>query len=148
MARLGRKGRVLKWAGSILSLLIGTAWASSLPYSVKYSRTTARSLHVAVYLYHGTVLCFAERRASHPQAGRWLFGNSSSLQPQWWRGGSSTTTFLRVPLWMPFSVIALPTVVLWWLDRRRRSLPGHCQNCGYNLTGNVSGICPECGEKV
>ncbi len=23
--------------------------------------------------------------------------------------------------------------------------PGHCKNCGYNLTGNVSGICPECG---
>ena len=24
-------------------------------------------------------------------------------------------------------------------------LPGHCLKCGYNLTGNVSGICPECG---
>ena len=24
--------------------------------------------------------------------------------------------------------------------------PGHCQKCGYNLTGNVSGRCPECGE--
>ncbi len=23
---------------------------------------------------------------------------------------------------------------------------GHCQKCGYNLTGNVSGKCPECGE--
>ncbi len=22
---------------------------------------------------------------------------------------------------------------------------GHCQSCGYNLTGNLSGICPECG---
>lgn len=21
-----------------------------------------------------------------------------------------------------------------------------CRNCGYNLTGNVTGICPECGE--
>jgi hypothetical protein len=26
--------------------------------------------------------------------------------------------------------------------------PGHCQNCGYNLTGNVSGICPECGRGI
>jgi hypothetical protein len=26
--------------------------------------------------------------------------------------------------------------------------PGHCPNCGYDLTGNVSGVCPECGEKV
>jgi len=23
--------------------------------------------------------------------------------------------------------------------------PGHWQTCGYNLTGNVSGRCPECG---
>jgi hypothetical protein len=23
-----------------------------------------------------------------------------------------------------------------------------CKNCGYNLTGNVSGICPECGETI
>ena len=25
---------------------------------------------------------------------------------------------------------------------------GHCQQCGYNLTGNVSGRCPECGKKI
>jgi len=23
-----------------------------------------------------------------------------------------------------------------------------CRHCDYNLTGNVSGVCPECGEKV
>ncbi|MDB5356511.1 MAG: hypothetical protein JWN24_2964 [Phycisphaerales bacterium] len=26
--------------------------------------------------------------------------------------------------------------------------PGHCLACGYDLTGNVSGTCPECGRKV
>ncbi|HWE93601.1 MAG TPA: hypothetical protein VG269_06460 [Tepidisphaeraceae bacterium] len=25
---------------------------------------------------------------------------------------------------------------------------GCCQSCGYDLTGNVSGTCPECGTKV
>ena len=25
---------------------------------------------------------------------------------------------------------------------------GHCRKCGYNLTGNVSGRCPECGAPV
>jgi len=24
----------------------------------------------------------------------------------------------------------------------------HCGQCGYNLTGNVSGVCPECGWKI
>jgi hypothetical protein len=38
----------------------------------------------------------------------------------------------------------------WSLGRRlnRRSEPGHCLRCGYDLTGNVSGICPECGHLV
>jgi hypothetical protein len=46
------------------------------------------------------------------------------------------------------------TVVAGWLTARaspRRiesiSYPG-CTHCGYNLTGNVSGVCPECGGKV
>lgn len=26
--------------------------------------------------------------------------------------------------------------------------PGHCAGCGYDLTGNVSGRCPECGHAV
>ncbi|MFQ5807377.1 MAG: hypothetical protein ACE5I3_13095 [Phycisphaerae bacterium] len=31
---------------------------------------------------------------------------------------------------------------------KRRIPPGHCQKCGYDLTGNVSGKCPECGEAI
>jgi hypothetical protein len=31
---------------------------------------------------------------------------------------------------------------------RRRPPPGHCRACGYNLKGNISGVCPECGEAV
>jgi hypothetical protein len=26
--------------------------------------------------------------------------------------------------------------------------PGHCPHCGYDLTGNVSGVCPECGQSA
>ena len=32
--------------------------------------------------------------------------------------------------------------------RPRAPRPGHCRNCGYDLTGNLSGICPECGAAV
>jgi hypothetical protein len=32
--------------------------------------------------------------------------------------------------------------------RLRRVRRGLCRGCGYNLTANVSGTCPECGERV
>jgi hypothetical protein len=51
--------------------------------------------------------------------------------------------FVTVPLWPAIGPIVLYSGVLWWRDRRPPK--GHCQNCRYNLTGNVSGICPECG---
>jgi hypothetical protein len=56
-------------------------------------------------------------------------------------------TVVHVPLWAPLLIAALPTAVLCWRDRRRIP-PGHCPTCGYNLTGNVSGRCPECGQAV
>ena len=49
------------------------------------------------------------------------------------------------PFWGPFVAFAVPTAILWWIDHARRVPPGHCRQCGYNLTGNVSGRCPECG---
>jgi hypothetical protein len=50
---------------------------------------------------------------------------------------------IRMPLWLFTLAAGAPTGILFWRDRRPP--PGHCRNCGYNLTGNVSGRCPECG---
>jgi hypothetical protein len=32
--------------------------------------------------------------------------------------------------------------------RWRSCCKGCCKHCGYNLTGNVSGVCPECGQPI
>ena len=42
---------------------------------------------------------------------------------------------------------AIALVVVMLLPRRYRE-SGHCTRCGYNLTGNVSGVCPECGLAI
>ncbi len=34
-----------------------------------------------------------------------------------------------------------------WCNRHIPPAP-RCVECGYNLTGNVSGVCPECGERI
>jgi hypothetical protein len=47
---------------------------------------------------------------------------------------------------LPFLLaLLIPTGVLWWLGPQHFP-PGCCKTCGYNLTGNVSGRCPECGK--
>jgi hypothetical protein len=54
---------------------------------------------------------------------------------------------IEVPLGIPLLLCVFTIILLVQLDRRHRP-PGHCQNCGYDLTGNVSGRCPECGTAV
>jgi hypothetical protein len=60
--------------------------------------------------------------------------------------GAKVFRSATVPLWIPFLPVAIAAIVLW----RRKHPPGaaKCPNCGYNLTGNVTGVCPECGEKT
>ena len=60
--------------------------------------------------------------------------------------------FQAVPVivgWLSYGFALLSAWVL--LVRLRRQRPGAshaCAACGYNLTGNLSGICPECGTVV
>lgn len=46
------------------------------------------------------------------------------------------------------SVVSCIAIRYALASRRRKWQNGLCSNCGYNLTGNVSGICPECGGDI
>lgn len=56
----------------------------------------------------------------------------------------STVFALVVPIWMIFVPCALVSLLFYRRARRKR-LIGCCSTCEYNLTGNTSGTCPECG---
>jgi len=53
-----------------------------------------------------------------------------------------------VPQWVVPAVFApLPAArIARWRRLRRRPATTTCGGCGYDLTGNVSGVCPECGS--
>ncbi len=72
-----------------------------------------------------------------------LIVSQSSVEASDWFGFG----YRRDVLWVSFCVIAIPTAILWYSDRRTVK-PGHCPHCGYNLTGNESGVCPECATAV
>lgn len=62
-----------------------------------------------------------------------------------WRTGQLRV--ISAPGWVWVLIAAIPPA-LWFAVVRRRwpaFKPYQCQDCGYNLTGNTSGVCPECG---
>ena len=51
-------------------------------------------------------------------------------------------------VFLPFWVLAIIPPLGFILLRPKRRLPHGCRKCDYDLTGNVSGICPECGTGI
>jgi hypothetical protein len=153
MARLRRRWRILKWIGTLVCLILLIMFLVSTRRAVMWD-SSDRGREVG--LLPGTVaygwrpVGWRLAHESYPPAPGWSLASYTGWSKPSWRLVSHTGSswcWLEVPLWMPFLIVALPTGFLWYRDRRRIP-PGHCQKCGYNLTGNVSGACPECGEKV
>lgn len=68
----------------------------------------------------------------------WLPGIDGSYRSGW--------TIAVLPLWIP---LAISTCFAIRLTRRyRRSILRYCRGCSYDLTGNTSGVCPECGSPI
>ena len=60
---------------------------------------------------------------------------------------------VRIPLWLVFLLSAAPAAWLWLRALGHttaiyRETRGLCSGCGYDLRGNVSGRCPECGKET
>lgn len=64
--------------------------------------------------------------------------------------GGQVATFLLVPSWLIAIFPLVGSLIALRKVRNKRQLKrrsGHCQRCGYDLTGNLSGVCPECGVR-
>lgn len=55
---------------------------------------------------------------------------------------------------LEFLAAFAPFAIMYQLELHRlreivkTELPGYCDRCGYDLRGNASGICPECGAQI
>lgn len=106
-----------------------------------------RYARVTVRLEPAGTIC---QQVSHAQPGRIApYAVVSTTFPP--RPGSNTPPIklfgVRTWTWLPIVLlIAYPALaVLADRLRRRNRREGHCRGCGYNLTGNASGVCSECG---
>ena len=122
----------------------------------------------AILVRHGVVyFVFVDEESgpSAPNPGNWSFAGFRrqvlyAPQDREFGGlhlGPDASNLLKVveivgfPLWWlvvagaAYPVLAFIRGPLRRYRRRRRNL---CLHCGYNLTGNVSGVCPECGRAL
>lgn len=141
MRRRSRLRRVFKWAGLVVCVLLTLMIAASRWWSVErrggtYGGIIGRGRLVVLKYGNPDLVDWQLRRNTPPGFLSW-----STL-----RVGATPVVHLRTPLWMLLAIVAVPTVCLWRRDRRHPA--GHCSACGYDLTGNLSGVCSECGEQV
>jgi len=149
-----------RWAGRFIVLL-------SIGLCVAVSRLSVRSYDASDWAFvargrmvlesfHGeTVLEFYPPSPNSPWCG-WQELTDFTPAPSGVmdfgvnvRGGPTADVppNVRFPDWSVIILTAIAPVVyvsllLRALARVRR---GICRGCGYNLTGNTSGVCPECG---
>ena len=52
--------------------------------------------------------------------------------------------------WLAWFILERPKIVAaeQCMERQWRRAKGQCLSCGYDLAGNVSGVCPECGSSL
>jgi len=57
---------------------------------------------------------------------------------------------LYLPHWLICCGFVAVPAYWYWRPRRKKHAEavGQCLACGYNLTGNASGVCPECGTVI
>ena len=141
---------MLKWTCAIACALLAVVFAISIRWFIRY---TPQSNQFSAYLHDGGVLVSTVGLAGYFGTGLYIEDRETHDFPSDLTTGfprreqDGPLDFYIIPLWLPLVVLLALTATLFYLDRRRVP-PGHCRNCGYNLTGNVSGICPECGTKV
>lgn len=67
--------------------------------------------------------------------------------------GFPNVAVISLGLFLSFSCFGSLSALLWFRSvsappRRRADSHGRCAHCRYDLTGNLSGICPECGTPI
>ena len=139
---------IAKWACVACSLVVGVAWSVSNFRSVVF-----QAPYVLTILSRGRISVGTSRLDGVPVRNSVYFISKpiEAVGP-FFPGFDSWVTLggwnmLAIPLWLPFGLAFVPATILV-IRYRRRTVEGHCQKCDYDLTGNESGRCPECGTKI
>lgn len=148
ICKLSRIRRAVKWSGLAACVAAITIWAATLRVLAGYSGMSCDVYVGGGVLWINSISSKSALGWQTFDARQVSFGGrlvpETGISRSWTSSGQlRRTRYFNIPLWIPVLAMAVPTVWVWRRDRRVP--PGYCQSCGYNLTANVSGACPECG---
>ncbi len=144
-----RARRILKWTGVGLSLLILAGWMIGRWWAAFLVVPTNRHFIFSGAGFVGVVKTYYDTDARvsngfhYHGAAEWGLALPEIGTPF----GHDELSIVIFPYWLLLLLAAIPTAWLWHRDQRRIR-PGRCPRCGYDLTGNTSGVCSECGERM
>ncbi len=143
MIHRSRNCRIAKWIGVMVCVVLVAGWGVSSKRRIHYTQSIS-----TVELNRGVLAFLMTDFTPWGVQGLHTHSIQGNKFPQWpwvaryqygvWEASS--------PIWVLLVAAALPAAFLFWRDSRYP--PGHCQRCGYDLTGNVTGVCSECGRAV
>ena len=139
-----RRYRKLKWLSLVLFGLCVVAWLISSKYDVAGAWNTGvvgiqRGCFVLTVGVPTTPHFLWSPRPPHP--GKVFIWKPHIVAHQRNPGGTA-----MIPLWIPMIVTL---AAAWFFHRKARfTRLGHCAKCSYDLSGNESGVCPECGTRT
>jgi hypothetical protein len=143
---------VIKWLGLVACILSLVAYLASTAFYAGFTD----SQNFTVRFKPGAVTFFApEQPVGAPvEFEAWAGRYTNGVYLVRWRWPSTSESYdlcVRGRVWtLPFWVACLAGAAVWGISvvgDRRQLVVGHCR-CGYDLTGNVSGRCPECGRAL
>lgn len=86
-----------------------------------------------------------------PDAGNYRYSALSVAKMSPSRRQKLPQSYITVPVWYIALLLAAYPIRSWYREqsvRKLRNANGRCMKCAYDLFGNVSGICPECGSPI
>ena len=137
-----RTRRILKWTLIGLRLLFVIAWGVSLWLDV--FTNVGRKINLEISS-GSVILGGVDKAPILPGIRTHSWRGFGCERPRTYNSFHNNFVDLVIPFWLLLLISAIPTAWLWRRDRHRIP-PGHCPRCGYDLTGNTSGVCSECGE--
>lgn len=144
MSRTGGLRRAWQ-TGLTLTILMSVVWVVSLWWSVSFRMDGMG----AIGLSNGCIVRFPENGLAGilPKGMKVSAARSVDFEmpPAFNRDKFGTAA---LAIWVALAPVAALAFTAWWFDSPQPRKKTLCAQCGYDLRGNTSGVCSECGARV